>query len=443
MAAFLKLDTTTSPPSTKQASGTDYHYAVNQILTSFASSSTGVGTLSVNPASTTGLTSIGTFTDTYYNADAGQHPIGTSISSATYTFYQDLQSASESLTRPVEFSSSAMREQGDTELNADLISTALSNLVSSGVGSYQLSPTTPVGGTWTNISTITNTLDSNETNITYLWRKTAPASAPSTVRPVKINATSPVSIKEMSDAEIQTLTARLRNRIVATGVGKYAIQSTAPVSGGTWVTSGVQFIDTRRTISDISYAGTYIGAYLGSYSGTYVGTATSTFTGYYTGAYTGYYTGTYGGSYVRQRALTFVRDRPVTVGKYFARVTRSGSYRGSYWGARFFNGYGRQISYSGTYNGFYETGFLGYYTAYYVGYYTGIYTGYYGGSRERTFSGSYQGAYTGNYVGIRSANYTGAYTGSYSGGYTGAYAGITLNNDSTNISNVYLWIRTA
>ena len=83
MAAQLKINAT-SPVSLKQMSGTDYDYTTYQILNTFAASDTGVGTLSVNPASTTGLTSVGTFTDTYYDVGApGTHPVGTTVTSTT------------------------------------------------------------------------------------------------------------------------------------------------------------------------------------------------------------------------------------------------------------------------------------------------------------------------------------------------------------------------
>jgi hypothetical protein len=417
MAAFLKLDTSTSPPSVKQASGTDYDYAVNEILSLFAASDTGVGTVSVNPASTVGLTSIGTFTDTYYNALPGDHPIGTTPISTLYTFYQDRQTATESLTRPVEFSAGAMQEQTDTSLNADLISTALANLVSLGVGSYNLGPTAPVGGTWVSKGTITNTLDANGTNnnSTYLWRKTAPASAPATVRPIKINATTPVSTKEMSDAEIETLTNRLRNRINATGIGSYAVQTSAPV-GGTWTTAGAQFLDTTRTQSTITYNGTYAGTYNQAFAGTY----NTTYTGAYTGIYAGTYGGTYGGTYAGLVAKTFGG----LINKGF-----TGSYTGLTKYAGFARGGSPAVAYAGTYFGNYARGYTGNYVRNYTGAYTGAYTG------------SYTGIYSGSYV----RGYTGSYTGSFTGNYTGAYSGVTLNNDSSNVglSNIYLWIRTA
>lgn len=269
MAAFLKINTSTTPPSLKEASGTDYDYMTYVILNKFASSNTGVGTVSINPAVTTGLTSIGTFTDTYRNFAVGTHPAANTITTAnTYTAYQDLQSASETLTRPVEFSSSTLKEQTDTNLNADIISVALANLVANGVGSYALAGSAPLGGTWTSQYTVIDTVNPTTTNTTYLWRKTAHASVPSTLRPLKINATTPISLKEMSDAEIETLTQRLRNRIVSTGLANYKLQSTTP-SGGTWVTQGTVFTDTRNTISDQTYSGTYTGSYSGTYSGSY------------------------------------------------------------------------------------------------------------------------------------------------------------------------------
>lgn len=287
----LKIDTSTTPVSFKEMSDADYDYITHTILTQFAASNTGVGTVSSNSS----FTLIGTFTDTYRPYTVGQHPIGTDITTVTYNFYQDLGSASETLTRPVHYTAGANTfEQDDTTLNTTVISNALANLVNSGVGSYSLSPTTPVGGTWVAERTIQNTTAAAN-NVTYLWRKTA-ATAPSTVRPLKVNSTSPISVKEMSDAEIQTLTERLRNQIVTTGIGKYAVQSSAP-AGGTWVTRGSAFSDTRNTTSTQSYTGTYAGTYSGNYTGSYTLFYAGSVGGFFSGTYTGFYTGNYTGSY--------------------------------------------------------------------------------------------------------------------------------------------------
>ena len=282
----LKIDTSTSPVSFKEMNDADYDYLTHIVLSQFAASNTGVGTVSSNSS----FTLIGTFSDTYRPYTVGQHPVGTDITTVTYNFYQDYGTATENLVRPVHYSAGANTfEQDDSTLNTTTISNALANLVNSGVGSYSLSPTSPVGGTWVAERTIQNTT-SAANNVTYIWRKTA-ATAPSTVRPLKVNTTSPISVKEMSDAEIQTLTERLRNQIVATGIGKYAVQSTAPVSGGTWVTRGSAFSDTRETTSNTSYTGAYSGNYTGAYTRFFAGSIG----GFFSGTYTGFYSGAYSG----------------------------------------------------------------------------------------------------------------------------------------------------
>jgi hypothetical protein len=288
----LKINTGTSPVSFKEMSDADYDYLTHIILTQFAASNTGVGTVSSNSS----FTLIGTFSDTYRPYTVGQHPIGTDITTVTYNFYQDTGSATENLVRPVHYSAGANTfEQDDTTLNTTVMANVLANLVNSGVGSYSLSPTAPVGGTWVAERTIQNTTAAAN-NVTYVWRKTA-ATAPSTVRPLKVNSTSPISVKEMSDAEIQTLTNRLRNRIIATGIGRYAVQSTAPVSGGTWVSRGSAFSDTRETTSTVSYTGTYAGTYSGNYTGAYTRFFAGSIGGFFSGTYTGFYTGNYSGNY--------------------------------------------------------------------------------------------------------------------------------------------------
>jgi len=376
MATQLKINTSTSPVSLKEMTSADIDYSVNVLLGSLVLSDTDVDSIQINPGATAGLTLIGSFTDTYLNSTPGSHPIGTTPISTTYNFYQNQSSgASESLTRPIEYDT-GVKEQNDTTLNAGVISQALANLVSLGVGSYQINSSSPTGGTWVNKSTLTNNLDATTSNVTYLWRKTAPASSPATVRPLKLNNTSPVSLKEMNDSEILTLLPRLKNRLASTGIGKCAVQATAPVSGGTWVTSGVAFLDTTRTYTNVTYSGPYTGYYTGYYTGTYTGFPPQNFTGTYTGYYASpAYAGTYTG--------------------YFA------------------------VYYAGRYITNYGVNYTGFYTGYYTGYYTGTYTGYY------------------------PINYTGTYTGYYTGYYTGNYTGATLNNDSSTVSTVYLWVRTA
>lgn len=293
MAGPLKL---TGEYDLQEMSSSEQDYIEHVILTDFASADTGVGTVSVNPASTAGLTLIGSFTDSIHPNAVGSHPVGTTYNTTVYNFYQDRQTASENLTRPLEFDGTDVIEQDDTKLNAGVIDGTQDNLAAGGIGAYALQPSAPAGGTWVQKATITDTVNGGSTTTTYLWRKTAAASTPTTVRPMKWDGVN--AIQEMTDAEIETLTARFRNR-VAVGIGQYALSTSAPVSGGTWVSSGSAVSDTRRTLANQNYSSVYTqnfarnftGYYIRYYSGRNAGTYTRNFTGYFTGYYTGYFTG--------------------------------------------------------------------------------------------------------------------------------------------------------
>jgi hypothetical protein len=293
MAGPLKL---TGTNDLQEMTSAEQDYIEHVILADFAGSDTGVGTVSVNPASTTGLTLIGSFTDSIHPNAVGSHPVGTTYNTTVYNFYQDRQSASESLTRPLEWDGTDVIEQNDTKLNAGVIDGTQDNLVAGGLGAYALQASAPAGGTWTQKATITDTVNGGTTTTTYLWRKTAAASTPTTVRPMKWDGVN--AIQEMTDGEIQSLTARFRNR-VAVGIGQYEISTNAPTSGGTWVSSGSAFSDTRRTLSNVNYSNTFsrtfarnfTGSYIRYYSGVNYGTYSRNFTGYFTGYYTGYFTG--------------------------------------------------------------------------------------------------------------------------------------------------------
>ncbi|MGI9570868.1 MAG: hypothetical protein ACR2PH_14300, partial [Desulfobulbia bacterium] len=292
------------------------------ILKDFASSDTGVGIVQIDGV-TTGLTNIGAYTDSssqvaptgqlssyhtnylgtfsrnfqrlfsgshggwftgffsgwYTRAYAGQ--LGTRQTNfLTSTLYQDRQSASESgMIRPLEWSTDTpgaqgVKEQDDTALNAgeNIIDEAIDQLVAFGIGSYKLQVSAPAGGTWTSKGSVTDVTNSGGGVATYtLWRKTNDT-APTTIRPLKVQTeTTPDSIKEMTDTDIETLTARFRNRIVATNRGYYQLQENAPGTG-TWVQAGNDALDTRQ----VGYTGFYVTGGVGTYEGNYVSAGTHT-----------------------------------------------------------------------------------------------------------------------------------------------------------------------
>jgi len=319
--ADIVLKQTSSGGVIQEMDSSDKDYIEHVILTDFNSLDSGVGTLAVNPASTSGLTLIGSFVDTKRPDAVGTHPVGTSVTTvSTFNFYQDLQSASESITnaiRPVALDGSAdIQRMSDSEVNDDFIFSTQQNLYGSGVGSYKLQPSAPTDGTWVSKGTITDTKISGGTNTSQLWRKSAPASTPTTVRPLKFVVSSG-SLREMTDTEIKKFTPRLRNRIVANGIGTYKVQANAPTSGGTWVQMGDTFTDTRHQVANQSYTSsfsntftnTFTNTFAGFFSSTYnrfhpfagffqgsfAGSRTKFFTGSFTGTFTGFFTGSFTG----------------------------------------------------------------------------------------------------------------------------------------------------
>ena len=319
--ADIVLKQTSSGGVIQEMDSSDKDYIEHVILTDFNSLDSGVGTLAVNPASTSGLTLIGSFVDTKRPDAVGTHPVGTSVTTvSTFNFYQDLQSASESITnaiRPVALDGSAdIQRMADSKVNDDFIFSTQQNLYASGVGSYKLQPSAPTDGTWVSKGTITDTKISGGTNTSQLWRKSAPASTPTTVRPLKFVVSSG-SLREMTDTEIKKFTPRLRNRIVANGIGTYKVQANAPTSGGTWVQMGDTFTDTRHQVANQSYTSsfsntftntftnTFAGffsstynrfqAFTGSFIGSFSGSRTKFFTGSFTGTFTGFFTGSFTG----------------------------------------------------------------------------------------------------------------------------------------------------
>ena len=394
----IKLNQSTTPASVAEMTDAEMDFLVLRILNAFAATDTGVGTLSVNPASITGLTAIGTFSDTYTDP-VGVHPT-TTVYTTNYAFYQDLQSATETFTLTPLYvnlttTPDSLREQSDSILNSTVIARALANLVSQGEGSYYLSSTAPAGGTWVAKATIAGNTDTASSTAVYLWRKTVAASTPTTIRSVKYDTTTtPTSLKEMSDAEINLFTERLRNQIVATNVGKYQLSASAPVTG-TWVAAG-SVVDTRRTFATVGYGSSFTG----SYSGTYIGT----FSGSYLGSYSSPFTGSYSGTYV-------------------------GTFTGSYTGT-FSGGYIGPTNYSGFLGAPNQT-------------YTGSYSRAFSGSYLGPFTGPYSGSYVGSFTGSYSGNYTSPFTGPYSGSYVGTFSGSTVQAATSTVSTLTLWVRTA
>ena len=337
------------------------NYTANILTTQFASS-TDVGSLQVGTSGApTDFTSVGTFTNREMNNAVGTHPVDPNdFTSTVYTFSQGTATATDSKTaRPVRLNSSNSLEQSsDAEIDSEVIDDCIKAMVDQDdntCGQYYLSASAPAGGTWTSRGTIVDTqVDGTDVTKT-LWQKTAATTVPSATTNRTVVKSVDGEIQEFTDAEIQALEGRFRNRIAANNIGKYVVDTAAPGTG-TWQQMGETLTDQLKNTQSYAYVGNYTGSYTDSYSGTYTGY----YTGSYSGTYTGYYTGTY-----------------------------SGTYTGYY--ARFFGGF-LNGNFAGNYTGFYSGAYTGNYTGSYSGTYTGFYTG--------SYSGTYSGTYTGYYAGV-------------------------------------------
>ena len=178
-------------------------YSVYQILTEFVAN-TGAGNITTDSSHT----SIGSFADTRRTENVGQTtPSGTTSTVSTTTVYQNQSTDSDGSDeiKPLEFVSNTypIQVQSDTNLNASIITRALSNLVANGVGSYVMQPTAP-NSQYTSILTLTDTVSGNGTasnNTTQIWRRTTGDTAPTTVYPLKLGSNNG-SISEYSNNDI-------------------------------------------------------------------------------------------------------------------------------------------------------------------------------------------------------------------------------------------------
>jgi hypothetical protein len=348
-----------------------------------------------------GGTSIGTYTNTFFNQPVGTHP-GSSITSGSTstTIYQNTGTATEAgadFHRPIRWNGTGFEEMDNTELNTFVDRLLGLVFANNYPGDYQLGSSSP-GGTYdTHIAGVFSDTRTDGTTVTYnIYQRQSIASPPSEVKSVKVfnDTTSFDGLKEMSNTEIAyTLGQRMKTRIMssANNIGAYQLRSSAqgaPVAAGTWVSKGTA-TDTKNTTADVDYSATYSGIYTSIFTRNRTENFTRNFTRDRTENFIGNYTNPNAINYQRNRTQNFLR------------------------------------------------GYSGGGPIFYIGDFIGDYLG------PATFAGDYIGNFIGDYIGDFIGDFIGDYEGNFEGNYLGNYLGETITSGTTTVETYTLYVRTA
>ena len=265
------------------------------ITQKFATDTDGSGTAELNVVTggSAGSDEIGTFSDRARTESVGTHPAAGTLTTTTFRFNQPVASVSESgQIRPLRWTNTSVDEMTDGEIDSDILDEVIQAMATESantVGQYKIDTSTPSGGTWTARYTIPDTQTDGTTINYYLWQKTAPTTDAGSDTNMLLQTDVDGNIDEMADADVETLVPAFRNRIIASGVGTYLLQTGSPTATGTWAQMGGTMTDQVKDIVSENYSGEYAGSYIGYYD--------RIFNGFLEGAYAGTYSGTYYGEY--------------------------------------------------------------------------------------------------------------------------------------------------
>ena len=295
----------------------------NVITTKFATDTdgSGIAELKVTTGSLeTNYTNVGTFTNRERTEAVGTHPAAGSTTETVYQFEQKSSPTSAgTYSTPLRWNGTALAEMSSTQIEDEILDEVITAMVTEDantIGQYKIGTTTPSGGTWTARYTITETqVDGTDVNY-YLYQKTGATTVPSSTKDSLVKQTSGNTITEMTDTELQAFSDHFRKRIIDSGVGTYLLNNGTPSETGTWVQMGTTMTDQLKSVTDVTYAGSYTGysevVYTGSYAGYFNrfyggylnGAYAGSFTGYYTGYYSAEYAGNYTGATVQSTSTT-------------------------------------------------------------------------------------------------------------------------------------------
>jgi hypothetical protein len=223
---------------------------------------------------------IGTFTDTALVGSSGSTNV--TVVSNVYTLSQNMTATlagSSNAPLYVGLDTTSIPNQVSlreniTTLN-QLADEILTRMVAGtgGTNAYYLGVSAPAdGATWTSLGSLLNTIDNLTVTVTdyKLWERTSSGATLTNRNPLKISSN---WLQSFTDAEVQLLIKTIEERIIATGIGTYVLQASAPGTG-TWTNAGT-IVDTRQNTQVNTYTGeiNYVQENALPYASTYITTS--------------------------------------------------------------------------------------------------------------------------------------------------------------------------
>ena len=329
-----------------------------------ADSANGIGGITTN----SGDTSIGTFTDTFFNEPVGTHPSTsiTSGSTATTIYQNQGVNAAETdsdVKTPLRWidagGQTGFKEMPDSDLNVTVDRYLTTLFTNDYPGVFKLASSSPGPDYSVWLSSVFSDTRTDGTSVAYNIYRRDSYTIPTEIPPMYVRNNGGFDgIQEMTDRQIKySFGQRAKSRIGASKIGTYQLRSAtagAPTDPGTWISAGAA-TDTKQTTSQQEF--------------------TSVFTAAYQTNYTRGYTRVFSGTYTINYQRTF--DRAYTGNAFAADYARTFTRLAS-------ESFGR--NYTRNYTGNYTRRYTRAYTPNYVRRYTGNY--------QRTFVGGFNAGYT-------------------------------------------------
>lgn len=434
----------------REIDSAEENYIAYQIgLQLYSADSTDVGSLS-----TLADNNIGTYQNNFFGQAVGTHP-STAISTTTTSkiLYQRTGTAAETdsdVFTPIMYVDSG-GQTGFKEMPALDLNTAIDGYLSKIFtndypGTFRLASSAPSSDYEVFQNNIFSDTRTDGTTQNYSIYRRESMTAPTTVRPTRIDKTSGFSgVREMNDRQIKySFGQRAKTRIPASGVGTYELRNSgdgAPTATGTWVSKGTA-LDTKQQTAEqsftrdstVNYEANYVRAYTSVYVTNYTKLSQIGYVTDYTGAFnrpylkdftnvstinyqTGYetdytslyeigYIKAYTGSYDQVYLTDYLTDYQTDYEKAYTTLYTANYIRNS------------EISYTPNYIADYNKVYTGTFTEGYANLYEKEFVHQYQKDYTRTFENTFVQQYQKNYTSESSATYTVVFA-TYNRGFAG------------------------